>query len=77
ADGADGHGFVDLSVRLRGGRSDAVKDKVAKQLFAAAREFIDPYMGGNSLALSLEVRDIDPELSPKAGTIRDHLKGST
>ena len=75
ADGAERHGFVDISVRLRGGRSDAVKDKIAKQLFAAAREFIGPYMGGNSLALSLEVRDIDPELSPKTGTIRDHLKG--
>lgn len=74
ADGADGHGFVDISVRLRGGRPDAVKDRVAKQLFADAREFIDPYMNGNSLALSLEVRDIDPELSPKTGTIRDHLK---
>ncbi|MDE0695867.1 MAG: 5-carboxymethyl-2-hydroxymuconate isomerase [Boseongicola sp.] len=74
ADGADGHGFVDISVRLRGGRPDAVKDRVAKQLFADAREFIDPYMSGNSLALSLEVRDIDPELSPKIGTIRDHLK---
>ncbi len=75
ADGAERHGFVDISVRLRGGRSDAVKDKIAKQLFTAAREFIDPYMKGNSLALSLEVRDIDPELSPKTGTIRDHLKG--
>ena len=74
ADGADGHGFVDISVRLRGDRPDAVKDRVAKQLFADAREFIDPYMSGNSLALSLEVRDIDPELSPKIGTIRDHLK---
>ncbi|MYF88736.1 MAG: 5-carboxymethyl-2-hydroxymuconate Delta-isomerase [Boseongicola sp. SB0676_bin_33] len=74
ADGTDGHGFVDIAVRLRGGRPDAVKDRVAKQLFADAREFIDPYMSGNSLALSLEVRDIDPELSPKIGTIRDHLK---
>lgn len=75
ADGTDGHGFVDISVRLRGGRPDAVKDKVAKQLFSAAREFTNPYMSEHSLALSLEVRDIDPGLSPKTGTIRDHLKG--
>lgn len=75
ADGADGHGFVDISVRLRGGRPDTVKDKIAKQLFMTAREFIDPYMSGNSLALSLEVRDIDPDFSPKTGTIRDHLDG--
>ncbi|MYA89808.1 MAG: 5-carboxymethyl-2-hydroxymuconate Delta-isomerase [Boseongicola sp. SB0662_bin_57] len=76
ADGADGHGFIDISVRLRGGRPDTVKDKIAREVFAAAREFVDPYMSGNSLALSLEVRDIDPKLSPKTGTTRDHLKGS-
>lgn len=76
ADGTDGHEFVDISIRLRGGRPDIVKDRIARELFEAAREFIDPYMSGSSLALSLEVRDIDPELSPKTGTIRDHLRGN-
>lgn len=32
-------------------------------------------MATRSLALSMEMRDIDPELSPKTGTLRDHLKG--
>ena len=31
-------------------------------------------MASRSIALSLEMRDIDPELSPKVGTIRDHLE---
>ena len=32
-----------------------------------------PALAQHPIALSLEVRDIDPELSPKTGTIRDHL----
>jgi len=30
-------------------------------------------MAQHSIAISMEMRDIDPELSPKAGTIRDHI----
>lgn len=73
ADGAVTHGYVDISVRLRGGRSDKVKADIADRLFAAARDFLAADMAGHSLALSLEVRDIDPALSPKTGTIREHL----
>ena len=42
-------------------------------LFEAARTFLAPALARHPIALSLEVRDIDPELSPKTGTIRDHL----
>ena len=38
-----------------------------------AKAFLDPVLATSSLALSLEMRDIDPDLSPKTGTIRDHL----
>jgi 5-carboxymethyl-2-hydroxymuconate isomerase len=31
-------------------------------------------MATHSIALSMEMRDIDARLSPKAGSIRDHLK---
>ena len=75
ADGDPQHGFIDISVRMRGGRSDAVKQDIAARLFEAARAFAADDMAQNSLALSLEVRDIDPALSPKTGSVRDHLKG--
>ncbi len=32
-----------------------------------------PALARHSIALSVEMRDIDPALSPKSGTIRDHL----
>ncbi len=75
ADGASHHGFIDISVRMRAGRSDAEKAEVAEKLFQAACDFVGDHMAMHSLALSLEVRDIDADLSPKTGTIRDHLTG--
>ncbi|MEL6690341.1 MAG: 5-carboxymethyl-2-hydroxymuconate isomerase [Pseudomonadota bacterium] len=73
ADGDPKHGFIDISVRLRGGRAPEVKAEATQVIFEAARSFLEPVMADRSLALSLEMRDIDPELSPKTGTIRDHL----
>jgi 5-carboxymethyl-2-hydroxymuconate isomerase len=73
ADGDPKHGFVDISIRLRGGRPDEVKQAATRRIFEAARDFLAPAMKTRSIALSLEMRDIDPALSPKTGTIRDHL----
>lgn len=74
ADGNPKHGFIDISVRLRAGRPDEVKADAAARVFEAARGFVAPVMEKRSIALSLEMRDIDPVLSHKAGTIRDHLE---
>ena len=76
ADGNPKHGFVDISVRLRGGRPSEAKHEAIQRIFDAAKEFLAPAMAGHSIALSTEMRDIDPELSPKTGTIRDHLGGT-
>ena len=74
ADGNPKHAYVDVSVRLRGGRPADVKTDATQTLFEAARDFLGAYMAENPLALSFEMRDIDPALSPKTGTIRDHLE---
>ncbi|MDC0739626.1 5-carboxymethyl-2-hydroxymuconate isomerase [Cognatishimia sp. SS12] len=73
ADGQAKHAFIDISIRLRGGRPDDVKKDATQRIFEAARTFLTPVMQTNSLALSVEMRDIDPDLSPKTGTIREHL----
>lgn len=75
ADGDPQHGFVDISIRLREGRPQEVKETACEGIFEAARAFLAPYMGDHSLALSLEMRDIDASLSPKTGTVRRHLPG--
>lgn len=74
ADGNPEHGYIDMSVRLRGGRPDEAKQQATTALFAAAEEFLAPVLASRPLALSLEMRDIDPDLSPKTGTIRHYLR---
>ena len=77
ADGDPKHGFVDISVRLRGGRPKSVKQDATQAIFSCAKRFLSSYFADHSIALSLELRDIDPEFSPKAGSIRDHLDTQT
>lgn len=74
ADGNPRHGFIDLSVRLREGRSDEVKKDAIDRIFAALKGFVAPAMDTHSIALSAEMRDIDAALSPKFGNVRDHLE---
>ncbi|MGB7319223.1 MAG: 5-carboxymethyl-2-hydroxymuconate isomerase [Planktotalea sp.] len=76
ADGDPKHGFVDLSVRIREGRADAVKEDAIARVFAALKAFMAPAMETRSIALSAELRDINAALSPKYGNIRDHLEDS-
>lgn len=77
ADGSPKHGFIDISIRLRAGRLDDVKRVALQKLFEAAQTFLAPILSTHSLALSLEMRDIDPDLSPKTGSIRDHMAATT
>jgi len=73
ADGNPKHGYVDMSIRLREGRPQDVKEAATKVIFEAAQSFLTLYMENHSLALSLEMRDIDANLSPKTGTVRAHM----
>ncbi|NOD64661.1 MULTISPECIES: 5-carboxymethyl-2-hydroxymuconate Delta-isomerase [unclassified Ruegeria] len=77
ADGNPAHGFVDISIRLRAGRSEDVKQDATRRIFDAVKAYLASALSQNSIALSLEMRDIDPNLSPKTGTIRDHLAATS
>ena len=74
ADGSTLHGFIDLSIRLRAGRPQDIKHEAVERIFAALKQFVEPAMATHSIALSAEMRDIDASLSPKFGTIREHLE---
>ena len=74
ADGNPEHGFIDISVRIREGRDMETKQNAAQKIFDAANEFVANVMQRRSLALSLELRDIDAALSPKSGSIRKYLE---
>lgn len=74
ADGNSKHAFIDLSVRLREGRTDEVKTDAIQQIFEKLKAYVTPVMVTNSIALSAEIRDISAELSLKFGNVRDHLE---
>ena len=74
ADGNLKHGFIDLSVRLREGRTKQVKEEAIAKIFATLKNFTAGAMEQNSIAISAEMRDIDADLSPKFGNIRDHME---
>lgn len=76
ADGDPKHAFLDLSIRLRAGRTPDEKSRATQAVFDALKTFMAPALERHSIALSVEMRDIDPNLSPKTGTIRNHLSES-
>lgn len=65
--------FIDISVRLRGGRELEARKEATRQIFAAAEAYLEPLFTTRPFALSFEMRDIDPELSPKRSSIREFL----
>lgn len=73
ADGNPEHAFLDISIRLRAGRDKLVRKMATEAIFAAAESFCHPLMTSSSFMLSLEMRDMDPELSLKASSIRQYL----
>lgn len=75
ADGNPDHAFLDISVRLRGGRPADAKANATAAIFTAAEGYCAEVMATSSFMLSMEMRDIDPELSPKASSIRKYLPG--
>ena len=77
ADGDPKHAFLDLSVRLRAGRDLETRKTATALIFKAAEAYCAKVMSTSSFMLSMEMRDIDPELSPKASSIRDYLSGET
>lgn len=73
ADGDLAHAFLDISLRLRAGRSEADRKRVTEALWAAAEAYCAGVLAASSFALSFELREIDPEFSPKTSTIRRHM----
>lgn len=74
ADGHPKHGFIDISIRLREGRAEDVKLHATNSIFDTAKTYLADALATRSIALSVEMRDINASLSPKTGSIRDHLE---
>jgi 5-carboxymethyl-2-hydroxymuconate isomerase len=76
ADRHPDNGFVDASLRMGRGRSEEQKAATGKAIYDAMRAFCAPLYETQFFALSLEVREIDPDLSWKENGIKPRLQRS-
>lgn len=75
ADRLPENAFVDLSFRIGKGRSADEKKRAGEAIFATASSLLAPLFETPHFALSLEIREIDAELSWKKNTIHPRLRG--
>lgn len=68
------NGFIDMSFRIGKGRSADEKRATGEAIFATVTEFLAPLFQTPHFALTLEIREIDPELSWKKNAIHPRLR---
>lgn len=74
ADDLPENSFIDMSLRLGAGRSGDDKRRLGDALIASARPLLASLLARPHFALSLEVREIDPDLSWKLNTMHARLR---
>ncbi|MBX5185527.1 MULTISPECIES: 5-carboxymethyl-2-hydroxymuconate Delta-isomerase [unclassified Rhizobium] len=75
ADQLPENAFVDLNFRIGKGRTAEEKKRTGEAIFAAAADVLGPLFETPHFALSLEIREIDAELSWKKNAIHPRLRG--
>jgi 5-carboxymethyl-2-hydroxymuconate isomerase len=74
ADDLPQNAFLDASLRIGLGRSQEDKKRVGEALFATMATFFEPQFAKPHFALSLEIREIDSDLSWKKNAIHPRLR---
>jgi 5-carboxymethyl-2-hydroxymuconate isomerase len=75
ADRLPENAFVDLNFRIGSGRTLEERKRAGEAIFHTAQEFLAPLLSTPHFALSLEVREIDPNLSWKRNAMHPRLRG--
>ncbi len=70
------NGFIDLSFRIGRGRSEAEKKATGEAIFKAVSDELAMLFEAPHFALSLEIREIDPDLSWKKNAIHPRLRAT-
>ena len=76
ADNLPQNAFIDMSFRIGVGRSAPEKRQAGEAILGAAKRRLAPLFETPHFALSLEVREIDAELSWKINAIHPRLRGA-
>lgn len=76
ADELPQNAFLDASLRIGAGRTPEEKKRTGEALFNKLSEFFATQLAAPHFALSLEIREIDPQLSWKKNAIHPRLRGT-
>ena len=68
------NGFIDLEVRIGRGRDTETKKRVGEAIFSVLVDALGSSERGPHTALSLEIREIDPELAWRHNPIHERVK---
>lgn len=77
ADLLEANGFIDMSLRIGQGRSDADRKRAGDAIFSAVSTFLSERFETPHFMLSLEVREIDADFSWKKNAIHPRLRQKT
>lgn len=75
ADRLPENGFIDMNLRIGKGRSAQDKKRAGEAIFTAVSDHLASLFATPHFALSLEIREIDAELSWKKNAIHPRLRG--
>ncbi len=75
ADGAPDRAFVYMNLRIKSGRSDAIKKKAGDAVLAAATAYLAPVFARHAVGLTLEVDEGAHIYEGKQNNLADHIQG--
>lgn len=75
ADGNPANGFVHIVARLRRGRTIGQRKALAEALLAAADRRLQEVYPVHPIGLTVEVHEIDPEMTLRRNTLRERAQG--
>jgi 5-carboxymethyl-2-hydroxymuconate isomerase len=71
------NGFIDMALRIGTGRTEADRHRTGEAIFAAVTGHLASLFKTPHFALTLEVREIDPNLSWKKNAIHPRLRAKS
>lgn len=75
ADGAPDRAFIYLLLRIKPGRSDAIKKKAGDAVLAAALAHLEPVFAQHAVGLTLEVDEGAHIYEGKQNNLANYMKG--
>lgn len=75
ADGNPNHIFIHLTVLIGAGRSMEERERAAKTFFAVLEQHFNHYFNDRGVAMSFELRELEPVLKYNKNNLTDYLAG--